>query len=165
MEVDGMAGTDLGLNIGDYGVEDMYQVAVLIEQGGYDFYSRIAEQSDNPQVKNEVTSLMEEEARHKDFFTQQLTARGGDPGFELNQELRGWMDREFVNPMEEALSSQQPQSNRQALQLGIALEQKTIDLYESLKAQSSDSKTQEDLQAIIDEEYAHKRRLNVLLAY
>ena len=45
-----------------------YRVAVLIEQGGYDFYAQIGDRSESPRVKNEVVFLRDEEARHKAFF-------------------------------------------------------------------------------------------------
>ncbi|MEE9306688.1 MAG: ferritin family protein [Spirochaetia bacterium] len=160
-----MANTVSELGIGDHSLEDMYQVAVHIEQGGYDFYSQIIERSENPQVKNEVITLREEEAKHKIFFQEQLKSRGLVASAELSGELRSWLDREFVKPMEQVLSNRDLTKNQQALQLGVRLEQKTIDLYESLKAQSSEMRVLEDLQAIIDEEYKHKRKLNLLLAY
>jgi rubrerythrin len=153
------------LGLGDHSVEDMYEVAVHIEQGGYDFYAQIIEGSDNPQVKNEVSSLRDDEAKHKAFFQEQLKARGHAASAELSDELKSWLDREFVKPMAEVLKNRGLTSNPQALQLGIRLEQKTIDLYESLKAQGSEAGVLEDLQAIIDEEYKHKRKLNLLLAY
>lgn len=153
------------LGLGDHSVEDMYEVAVHIEQGGYDFYSQIIEGSDNPQVKNEVSSLRDDEAKHKAFFQEQLKDRGLAASAELSEELKRWLDREFVKPMEDVLKNRDLTNNPQALQLGVRLEQKTIDLYESLKAQSSEAEILEDLQAIIDEEYKHKRKLNLLLAY
>jgi rubrerythrin len=160
-----MANTASNLNFGDHSVEDMYQIAVHIEQGGYDFYSQIAERSENPRVKNEVIFLRNEEAKHKAFFHKQLSSRGVAASAELSGELKSWLDREFVNPMNQVLQSRDITRNEEALQLGVRLEQKTIDLYETLKAQISEVSVQEDLQAIIDEEHSHKKKLNLLLAY
>ncbi|UCF97794.1 MAG: ferritin family protein [Spirochaetaceae bacterium] len=160
-----MANTVSDLGLGDHSDVDMYQIAVHIEQGGYDFYSQIIERSENPQVKNEVISLRDDEAKHKAFFQERLKLRGIEALAELSGKLRSWLDQEFVKPMEKVLSSRELGKNKQALQLGVRLEQKTIDLYERIKAQSSDAGVLQDLQAIIDEEYKHKRKLNVLLAY
>jgi rubrerythrin len=160
-----MANTTSELNFGDYNVEDMYRIAVHIEQGGYDFYSQIIERSENPRVKNEVIFLRDEEAKHKAFFQKQLKSRGLVVAAELSGGLKSWLDREFVKPMEEVWKGRDVSKNEEALQLGVRLEQKTIDLYVNLKAQSSEPNVQEDLQAIIDEEHKHKEKLNMLLAY
>jgi rubrerythrin len=160
-----MANPVSGLDFGDQSAENMYRVAVLVEQGGYDFYAQIAERSDNPRVKNEMIFLRDEEARHKAFFQRQLKSRGFETSTQLSGELQGWLEREFVNPMEQVLNDRDITTNEAALQLGVRLEQKTIDLYEALKAKSTEAGVQEDLQDIIAEEHRHKEKLNLLLAY
>jgi rubrerythrin len=148
-----------------HGIEDMYQLAVHIEQGSYDFYSQIIERSENPQVKNELISLRDEELKHKAFFQGQLESRATEVSGELSAKSRSWLDQEFAKPMEQVLSTRELSKNQQALQLGVRLEQKTIDLYEEMKAKSTEAGVLQDLQDIIDEEYKHKRKLNLLLAY
>jgi rubrerythrin len=160
-----MASTASELDFGDQSVEDMYLVAVHIEQGGYNFYSQIIERSENPRIKNEVIFLRDEEAKHKAFFQNQLSSRGLAASAELREELKSWLDREFVKPVKQVLNSRDITKNEDALQLGVRLEWKTIELYETLKAQISEMSAREDLQAIIDEEYRHKEKLNLLLAH
>jgi rubrerythrin len=160
-----MSNTISELNFSDHSVEDMYRLAVHIEQGGYDFYSRISESSENPRVKNEVIFLRDEEAKHKNFFQKQLKSRGQSAAGKLGGELGNWLDQEFVKPMEEVWQGKNVTKNEEALQLGVRLEQTTIDLYTKLLAQSSEESVQKDLQAIIDEEYKHKQKLNLLLAF
>ena len=41
-------------DLGEHKPEDIFQMAIAIEQGGYDFYSRIIEAADDPRVKTEI---------------------------------------------------------------------------------------------------------------
>ena len=147
-----------------YRVEDIYRMAITIEQGGYDFYNKIIEATDNQRVKNEMTFLRDEEARHKAFFQKQLSS-AGSAGGKVTPELQKLLDAEFIEPLDEMYQSKKIGSNADALRFGIEIEQKTIDFYTALKGKQADPAFGKDLEVIIEEERKHKQKLNIILAY
>ena len=61
-------------------VEDLYEMAAIVEQAGFDFYARLLARTADRRVKNELKSLRNAEARHRGFFLDRLRARGRAPG-------------------------------------------------------------------------------------
>jgi rubrerythrin len=160
-----MAGNQIEseIDIAQHPWDSLFQIAVEIEQGGIDFYAQIADQSDDPRIKNEIHFLRDEEVKHKAFFEAQLEAAGHTG--ELTPVLRNWLEAAFSKPIRAILTSQAADTNRKALQLGVKLEQKTIDLYKELKGRIPDDSAKRDLDRIISEEEKHKKKLTLLLAY
>jgi rubrerythrin len=151
-------------DLSKYQVEDVYRMAITVEQGGYDYYNKIIEAADNPRVRNEMTFLRDEEARHKAFFQKKLSSAGAGSGT-VSAELQKLLDAEFVKPMDAMYRSRKVGSNAEALRFGIEIEQKTIDFYTALKSRQADPAFGKDLDVIIEEERKHKQKLNIILAY
>jgi rubrerythrin len=151
-------------DLSKFKIEDVFQMAVTVEQGGYDFYQKIIDQTDNPRVKNEMKYLRDEEAKHKAFFAKSLEAKTGSSKG-MSPAVKSLLEKEFLAPMEEMYRSKKIAKNDEALRFGMQLEQKTIDLYEGLKKMQSDPAFLEDLGAVIEEEKKHKAALNLILAY
>jgi rubrerythrin len=151
-------------DLSKFAIEDVFQMAVAVEQGGYDFYQKIIDQTDNQRVKNEMKYLRDEEAKHKAFFAKNLEAKGGAPK-KMNPAVASLLQKEFLAPMEEMYRSKKIAKNDEALRFGMGLEQKTIDLYEGLKKTQSDPAFLSDLGTVIEEEKKHKATLNLILAY
>jgi rubrerythrin len=152
------------MELSKFPIEEVYQFAVAIEQGGFDFYEKLIQASDNTRVKNELKFLRDEEARHKAFFQGELRKKGGGEAV-LGSGLAGVLQEEFVRPMDEFYRAAKVTKTAEALRFGIALEQKTIDFYGDLRKQSKDAAFLKDLDAIIAEENKHKQKLNIILAY
>jgi rubrerythrin len=152
-------------DLGNYQIEEIFQVAVTIEQGGYDFYSRLIEATGNQRVKNEMKFLRDEETKHKDFFRKQLAQKGVSSDQKVSKGLEEILQKEFLKPMKELYSSKKIKKNDEALRFGVDLEQKTIDFYSALKEQQNDPELLRDLDVIIEEEKKHKLQLNIILAY
>jgi rubrerythrin len=152
-------------NLRNHELEDIFQIAVAIEQGGYDFYSRVIDASDNPRVKNRLKYLRDEEVRHKEFFSEQLKKRGVSTDHKISQKLQKILEEEFLKPIEKLYASKKITKNDEVLKFGVDLEQKTIDLYISIKENQNDSALIRSLDQIIEEEKKHKRKLNIILAY
>jgi rubrerythrin len=152
------------MDLSKFPIEEVYRFAVDIEQGGFDFYEKLIQASDNTRVKNELKFLRDEEARHKAFFQGEL-AKKGRAEAALGPGLAGLLQEEFIRPMEEFYRSAKVSSTSEALRFGIALEQKTIDFYGELRKQSKDRAFLKDLDEIVAEEKRHKRKLNIILAY
>jgi rubrerythrin len=152
-------------NLKNHEFEDIFQIAVDIEQGGYDFYSRVVDASDDPRVRNELKYLRDEEAKHKEFFSKQLKKRGVSPDHKIDQKLQRILEEEFLKPIEGLYASKKITKSDEVLKFGVDLEQKTIDLYSSIKENQIDSALIRSLDQIIEEEKKHKRKLNIILAY
>jgi rubrerythrin len=152
------------MDLGQQGIEELFQFAVTIEQGGYDFYQRLIQASDDKRVQNELKFLRDEEAQHKAFFLGELKKKGRSE-VRLNPDLSLVLETEFIKPLDEFYQAKRISNNQEALRFGIAVEQKTIDFYADLRRQSADPSFLKDLDVIIAEEQKHKQKLNIILAY
>jgi rubrerythrin len=151
-------------DLSKYQAEDIYRMAITVEQGGFDFYNKIIEGSDNQRVKNELAFLRDEEARHKAFFQNQLAGKGSTEK-KISPELQKLLEAEFLRPLDELYKSKKIGSNAEALRFGMDIEQKTVDFYIALREKRADPAFRKDLDVIIDEERKHKQKLNIILAY
>lgn len=152
------------MDLSKFRIEEAYQFAAKIEQGGFDFYGRLIDAAANQRVKNELKALQDDEAKHKAFFLGELRKKGGAE-VSLSPGLEAFIQGEFVKPMEEFYAKGTVATNDQALAFGASVEQKTIDFYGDLRKQSTDPAFQKDLDAIIAEEKRHKHRLEVIRAF
>jgi len=148
-----------------YRIEDIFQMAVAIEEGGYEFYDQLIKTAAEPGVKNEMKFLRDEEGRHKDIFLKHLTKTDTASDRKISGEMQRLLEDEFFKPMKKLYKNGVIEKNVEALRFGLTLEQKTIDFYSALKEQSQDQKLQDDLDEIIEEEKNHKMKLNILLSY
>ena len=55
-------------------VIDILKQAILLEKRGYSFYSTVAEQSKDPDIKNIFTIMAEEETTHVKFLSEQFAS-------------------------------------------------------------------------------------------
>ncbi len=156
---------DSGWNIGGFSNEELFEMAAIVEQAGFDFYARLIARTTNPRVKNELKFLRDEEAAHKIFFFEQLRKKGLTPTGEVSSALRVLLDREFLEPMENHYSSGDVSDAYKALVFGMALEVKTIGFYAALRSGGVAAEQAADLDRIIAEEETHKRKLEIIRAY
>jgi rubrerythrin len=152
-------------NLAEFKVEDLLQMAVLMQQKGYDFYSAVIEKSPERRVKNEIRFLREEEARHKVLFQEMLKKKGKSASGRLSAALDALLRREFTNPLEELISSKKIESSEEALKFGVAMEQKVVDFYAVLKDLPGASPLAADLATVSTEDQAHVSKLNAMLSY
>lgn len=152
-------------DLSKFQAEDIYRMAITIEQGGFDFYNRIIDGSDDQRVKNEMKFLRDEEARHKAFFQKQLAGKGASEEKKIDPALQKLLESEFLKPLDDLYSSKKIGSNAEALRFGMDIEQKTVDFYSALKDKQGDAAFGKDLEVIIDEERKHKQKLNIILSY
>jgi rubrerythrin len=152
-------------NLAKFALDDLFRLAVTIEQGGYDFYSHIMDDVRNPRIKNEIRFLRDEEAKHRIFFQEQLNKRGKPAAGAFSAELNAILEKEFLTPMEEIYRTKNSENNQDALRFGIELEQKSIDFYTAMRQGQTNVDLLADLDIIILEERAHKRKLSILTSY
>ncbi|HVP19251.1 MAG TPA: hypothetical protein VMU36_09660, partial [Spirochaetia bacterium] len=139
--------------------EQLFEMAAIIEQGGFDFYARLIARTSNPKVMNELKFLRDEEGAHRAFFLDQLRRRGIAPRGELGPGLAEFLDHEFLGPLDGAYRLREGASNDATLAFGAFMEQKTIDFYRSLMTGTAVAGRREDLERIVDQEDAHRRKL------
>jgi rubrerythrin len=150
--------------LGQSSVEDVFEMAALVEQGGYEFYERLIARASNRRVQKELEFLRDEEAAHKAFFLEQLRLLGRTPRGTVGPELNALLQREFFGPLREMFSSSGPDDNFKALGFGMTLEQKSIDLYGEMKAVVSEMQ-KAGLDRIIAEEEGHRQKLQLMRAH
>jgi rubrerythrin len=152
-----------GWRLGQSSVEEVFEMAALVEQGGYEFYERLIAGASSRRVQAELGFLRDEEAAHKAFFLEQLRLLGRTARGTVGPELNAVLQLEFFQPLQELFSSSAPDDNFKALGFGMALEQKSIDLYGEMKAVVSETQ-KAGLDRIIAEEEGHLRKLQFLRA-
>jgi rubrerythrin len=152
-------------NLAEFKVEELLQMAVIIEQKGYDFYSAVIEKSPERRVKNEIRFLREEEARHKAVFQDMLKKKGKSASGKVSAALEVLLRREFADPLEELISSKKIESNKDALMFGVAMEQKIVDFYSVLKDMPGASPLTSELATVSAEDQAHVSKLTSMLEY
>jgi rubrerythrin len=149
---------------GQSSVEDVFEMAALVEQGGYEFYERLMASASNRRVQKELEFLRDQEAAHKEFFLQQLRLLGRTPRGTVGPGLNAVLQSEFFVPLQEMFSSSEPDDNFTTLGFGMTLEQKSIDLYREMKAVVSEMQ-RAGLDRIIAEEEGHRQKLQLMRAH
>lgn len=150
--------------LGESAVEDVFEMAAIVEQGGYDFYDRLIARAANRRVQKELEFLRDEEAVHKAFFLEQLRLQGRAPRGGVGPGLQAVLQREFIEPLEKMFSSPDIDDNFKTLGFGIAMEQKSMDLYAEMKTVVNEAQ-HAGLERIISEEEGHRRKLQLMRAH
>jgi rubrerythrin len=152
-----------GWSSSGFALEDLYEMAAIAEQGGFDFYARLIARATQPRVKNTLKFLRDEEAAHKAYFLGQLRARGGAPRGTVTPELQAVLAREFLEPLERVYTSGDISDSGKALSFGCGLEEKSIGFYTAMRA-SVGSGELADLDRIIAQEEGHRKKLELIRA-
>jgi rubrerythrin len=148
----------------DVPTDDLFEMAAMVEQGGFDFYARLTARSIDPRTRNELRFLRDEEAVHKAWFLEQLRARGGAPRGAVHPSLQQGLDDEFLAPLEELFNAGAVVDNEKALRIGSELEQRSIDFYAAMRA-VVDPGQRAELSRIISDEEGHRRKLDLIRSY
>ena len=153
---------DGGWSLGGYPVEDLFEMAATVEQGGFDFYARLIARTSNPEVMRELKLLRDEEARHKSFFLEQLRNRGLTPKGPVSPGLKAILDREFIEPVAKAYATGAAADKSRVLAFAVGLEEKTIAFYKALRTDCTGPGQYAEINRIIAEEEKHKSKLEAL---
>jgi len=147
-----------------YQLDDLFEMAAIVEQAGFDFYARLIARATSARVKIELKFLRDEEAVHKAWFLSQLRSRGAAPRGSVTPALQELLDLEFLEPLERVFKTGDVSDSEKTLRFGTALEQKSIDFYTALEGSLGDAQ-REALEKIIKEEEDHKRKLTVIRSF
>jgi rubrerythrin len=145
-------------------VEDLLEMAAIVEQSGFDFYARLSARADELRVKNELKFLRDEEGLHKAFFLEQLRKLGAAPRGAVSSSLQEILQREFIGPMDRMFASSDIKDNDKTLRFGEDLEQKSIDFYSGMRS-AFGKPQQAAIDRIIAQEEEHRRKLGLIRNY
>jgi rubrerythrin len=151
-------------NLGDAKVEDLFEAAVAIEQGGIDFYERLRFAQADPRVRKEFEFLRDEEGRHKELFLSFLRARPAGARGDPPTRLQALVQQEFIDPLHKLFLSSKIETNFQTIVFGQELEKKSVSFYRTLLPIVDENK-RADVERILAEEQRHLERLQLLRAY
>jgi rubrerythrin len=147
-----------------------YQLAVALEEKSYQFYDGLAAVIPDTGIRNEILFLRDEEQKHKDYFENLLQGaareeKGPPRGAALGAPDLPLIEREVLQPMQEALKEGAFPGRTEALRLGVRFEQATIRFFRQLRESEADESVRQALDRILEEEDRHLRKLNIILAY
>ena len=150
-------------NLALYAPQDLYQLAVILERRGIDFYGRLISISPKNSVKQELLFLQGEEEQHKVFFEKLMgpSAKSVSALSDLAGQLLG---REILYPLEKLFDEMKMSQQQKALRFGVKMEQMTIAFYLQLKRVCDPSMTV-DLDFIVGQEEKHRQKLTIILAH
>ena len=151
---------------------DLYEalcLAVSIDEERGSFYEKLAEQTENKQVKNELLFLRDEERKNADYFAQRLEgmedtvedAGSCDP----ERLLHKWVEEEIIIPFQKAQETGTPASSLDALKLGVELQKKSIEFYRELILHEQIEQEKEQLNQILASEEQNLKKLNIIMSY
>jgi rubrerythrin len=151
-------------NLADVTVDDLFEAAVAIEQGGIDFYERLRIGQADSRVKKEFEFLRDEEGRHKELFLSFLRARPAGARGDPPTRLHALVQQEFFDPLHKLFLSSKIETNLETIVFGQELEKKSVSFYTTLLP-IVDKNKRADVERILAEEQRHLEQLRVMRAY
>jgi len=155
-----------------FNANEIFQIAIDIEENGKRFYEKAIDLVDNPDVKALLASLAQEEVEHLKRFAElkaQLPKAAAedtiwDPEHEMNQYLQMMADMNVFRSnldLGEVLSS--VKNLEDVLRLGIQFEKDSIVFYITIQDATEEKKGREFIGQLVNEEKKHLMRLSLEL--
>ncbi len=151
---------------GDERPEEVISLAYGLEEGAYQFYRRLSEQSSDGETRDLFDTLARTEIQHRERLWEKYQAVAGSPvpreSFEseiVAETLEGGRAADQV-------LAQYPDwiyDTREALQLAMSLETDALDLYLRMAQKSQDEEAKAVFYDLADEEKTHLQQLGELL--
>jgi rubrerythrin len=155
-----------------FNADEVFQVAIEIEENGKIFYDKALEMVDDPQVRNVFKDLALQETEHKRKF-QELKqslpsdASSGtvqDPDHQLADYIKMMADQHVFRTsagLDQRLQS--VTNTMDALRLAIEFEKDSVIFFLSMKDATDESQGRELISLLVKEEQEHLRRLTLEL--
>jgi len=155
-----------------FNANEIFQVAIDIEENGKGFYEKAMDLVDNPGVKAVLASLAQEEVEHLKRFAElkaQLPKAATedtiwDPEHEMNRYLHMMADmnvfRSDLDVEKELSGVKNPED---VLKLGIQFEKDSIVFYTTIQDATGEKKGREFIGQLVDEEKKHLKKLSLEL--
>lgn len=155
-----------------FNADEVFQIAIDIEENGKRFYEKAMDIVDNPDVKAVLGSLAKDEAEHLKRFTElkaQLPKTATedtvwDPEHEMNQYLQMMADiHVFRSDLDVEKKLSQAKNPEDILKLGIQFEKDSIVFFVTMQDSTEEKKGREIIGQLINEEKEHLRKLSLEL--
>jgi len=155
-----------------FNANEIFQVAIDIEENGKRFYEKVMDLVDNPDVKALLASLAQEEVEHLKRFAElkaQLPKAATedtiwDPEHEMNRYLHMMADmnvfRSDLDVEKELSGVKNPED---VLKLGIQFEKDSIVFYTTIQDANGEKKGREFIGQLVDGEKKHLKELSLEL--
>jgi rubrerythrin len=152
------------LIITDFDEVETYMVACKIEQDGIDFYRKFSNEAKN-EVKKTLDFLIDEEQKHLRFFNGRLYDLRGkaNDSYDENDLLTSINYKIFWPYQDMPEIKNIIATETKALNLAVAIEDKSIQYYTSLGEKVLNESAQREIVTIIEEEKKHKALFEKLL--
>jgi rubrerythrin len=139
-------------------LKEIYDLGIQIERNGEKFYREALKQPWSAPMASMLQMLADEEVKHVDFFMkkkEKLSETGKDPEMEAmgREMLREVLGDQAFSLKEADLSK--IRSIEELRSTAIEFEKDTILFYEMLRSFVTDKETEDQLDAIIEEENRH----------
>ena len=141
---------------------DVLKMAILMEKRGYAFYSKVAENTTDPEVKNIFLVMADEETQHVKFLSEQFVHYGKAHQF-TQVNLPDLRHKEFTNlilseEMKQKISSAGFEAA--AISAAVDFEKRAIEVYTNQAGNTSDLNEKALYQWLADWEKGHLKVLN-----
>ncbi len=155
-----------------FNADEVFQIAIDIEENGKRFYEKAMDIVDNPDVKAVLGSLAKDEAEHLKKFAElkaQLPktateATVWDPEHEMNQYLQMMADIHiFRSDLDVEKKLSLANNPEDILKLGIQFEKDSIVFFQTMQDATEEKKGREIIGQLINEEKVHLRKLSLEL--
>lgn len=156
---------DLKEALADFVLSEAAGLAVQIEEDGYALYQKALDLTENPRAKEDLEFLRDQEKGHKVFFERLLKTTGKEYKPNPGSALHIWVKDNLFSPVKKALDKGPIKTFKQALAIGIEVEEKSVIFYKELKKFAKDKESKDAIAQIIKEEQRHQKFLNAILRY
>lgn len=139
-------------------LKEIYDLGIQIEKNGEKFYREALKKPWSAPMASMLRMLADEEVAHVEFFArrkEKLDVKAEDPEMEaMGREMLREVLGDQVFSLKEADMSK-IETLEQLRRVAIEFEQDTIVFYEMIRSFAADKETQDQLDAIIEEEKRH----------
>ena len=145
--------------------EELVALAWLLEDGSRKFYTEMGKRPEDPAVKALYRGLMADEEKHQEFLFriyQETAGPKADPGFP-GSVISGEPAEAFMEGgmrVNEALEWTKEKDLLDILELSVALEVNSSDLYIKMERKVGDEKAKKTFQVLAEEEKEHLSRVS-----
>ncbi|MBN1841458.1 MAG: ferritin family protein [Deltaproteobacteria bacterium] len=155
-----------------FNADEVFQIAIDIEENGKRFYEKAMDIVDNSDVKAVLRSLAKDEAKHLKRFAElkaQLPKIATedtvwDPEHEMNQYLKMMADMHvFRSDLDVEKKLSQAKNPEDILKLGVQFEKDSIIFFVTMQDFTEEKKGREFIGQLIDEEKEHLKKLSLEL--
>ncbi len=155
-----------------FNADEVFQMAIEIEENGKNFYEKAEKLVDDAAVKDLFHYLGIEEEKHKKKFTElkesipakEKESSVHDPGNEMNQYLKMMADMHVFRKTEEVSGRLRGIKNaEEALKMAIEFEKDSVIFFLSMQDAALREEGKKLIGQLVKEEQEHLRKLSVML--